>query len=146
MSTVLHLAIISLASFLKLKPAWWFVPFWQPGKSSEHPSTVLALTAFAETLHDCTVLVALSRGPSQISLLSLCCPNTPRSCWQGTVTSREIRMLCQWWIWSFVKKDWYPSFSSLSLQQEILLSNPVIHTNLFIFVCEALSLTMKKKS
>lgn len=95
MSTVLHLAIISLASFLKLKPAWWFVPFWQPGKSSEHPSTVLALTAFAETLHDCTVLVALSRGPSQISLLSLCCPNTPRSCWQGTVISREIRMLCQ---------------------------------------------------
>lgn len=94
MPTVLHLAIISLASFLKLKPAWWFVPLWQPtGKSSEHPITVLALTAFAETLQDGTVVAASSRGPSQVSLLSLCSPNTPRSCWQGTVTSREIRML-----------------------------------------------------
>lgn len=61
MPTVIHLAITSLAFFLKLKPTWWFVPFWQPtGKSREHPVTVLALTAFAETLHDCTVLVALS--------------------------------------------------------------------------------------
>lgn len=76
MSTVLHLAIISSASFIKLKPAWWFVPLWQPtGKSSEHPITALALTAFAETLHDCTVLAALPRGPSQVSLL--CSPNTP---------------------------------------------------------------------
>lgn len=139
------ISFIFLASFLKLKPTWWFVSFWQPtGKCSEHPITVLALTAFAETLHDCAVLVALSRGSSQVSLLCLCSPNTPRSCWQRQVTFREIRMLCCWWIWSFVKRDWNPSFPSL--QQEILLSNLMIHTNLFIFLCEALSLTMKNKS
>lgn len=65
------LSFIFLASFLK--PIWWFVPFWQPtGKSSEHPITVLAFTVLAETLHDCTVLVALSRGPITSIPFSVC--------------------------------------------------------------------------
>lgn len=68
MPTVLHLAITSLASFLNLKPAWWFVPLWQPtGKSSGHLITVLALTAFAETLQDCIAQRAITSFPSVFS-------------------------------------------------------------------------------